>query len=341
MTCYHPATLLLYEDIRGNKKTRYFANRDNNLIPSFNHDDLKFDNSQGFFDTYKFVKEYSVPCGKCIGCQLDRARDWSQRLMAEYKSSVNAYFITLTYDDEHLPKSNQLQKKEAQFFVKSLKDYFRKHFNFYGIKYYLVGEYGSSSWRPHYHLIVYNLPLDLKDFELLGLKAPEKKFLFRLQEKEKCSSGLLYSSIFLNKMWNKGINRVGQVSAESCAYVARYCNKKISRDYDIKEALKEINFQPEFMLCSKNLGKKWYLDNANNLLDNHLKITFNGKIVGLPRYFKKYVVGEDDPRVKFETLKNEIHSSNTKWSQFGDKNEILKQCEDIKIQDSKKLKRKN
>lgn len=340
MACYHPATLLLYEDIRGNKKTRFYSNRDMNLVPLSYHEPLKIENPRGFFDVYNFVKEYSVPCGKCVGCQKDRAKVWSMRLMAEYKTSINAYFITLTYDEEHLPKNNQVNKKELQKFFKSLKDFYRYNFNYFGIRYFAVGEYGSNSWRPHYHFIVYNIPLDSTDFELFNIKVPKNDFLFRLREREQSSSGVLFESLFLRKLWNKGINRIGRVSIESCSYVARYCNKKINRDIDIKKALESINFQPEFMICSKNLGKNWYLQNTENLLNNNLKMTFQGKIVGVPRYFKEYcLTNEEKERAKKIVDKNSIAGADSYRSKNCDHNQDLALKESLAIQDSKKLHR--
>nr|QJB21625.1 MAG: replication initiator protein [Microvirus sp.] len=91
-----------------------------------------------------------VPCGKCINCIQRKRAEWSFRLLQELKISERATFLTLTYSDEYLPKTRQLEKKKLQLFFK------RVRVTQKAIKYYAVGEYGTKNKRPHYHAIVYN-----------------------------------------------------------------------------------------------------------------------------------------------------------------------------------------
>lgn len=84
----------------------------------------------------------------------------------------NNYFITLTYDDDHVPykyvgdengeaiKINELIRRDLTLFLKKLRiDYQRKN-NHIGIRYYASGEYGDRTYRPHFHILLFNCPID-------------------------------------------------------------------------------------------------------------------------------------------------------------------------------------
>lgn len=97
-----------------------------------------------------------VPCGKCGFCVKKAIEAWCLRIYHEIEYSSSAYFLTLTYSDEHLPKDGQLVKEDLQLFFRLLR---RKN---PGIRYFAVGEYGTEKGRPHYHAVVFNLvDLDL------------------------------------------------------------------------------------------------------------------------------------------------------------------------------------
>lgn len=101
----------------------------------------------------------TVPCGRCSHCLKTRIQDWVFRLKQEKKVSKNAYFVTLTYDDQHIPQNNgyyTLNKRHTQLFMKKLR-YNQAKLTDDKIRYYLVGEYGSKTQRPHYHAIMFNL----------------------------------------------------------------------------------------------------------------------------------------------------------------------------------------
>lgn len=95
-----------------------------------------------------------VPCGKCAFCIKKRIDGWCLRIGHEMDVSSNAFFITLTYNDENLPQNGELSKRDLQLFIKRLRKINP------GIRYYAVGEYGTDLKRPHYHAIIFNL-LDL------------------------------------------------------------------------------------------------------------------------------------------------------------------------------------
>lgn len=93
----------------------------------------------------------SVPCGKCAFCLKKAIDAWCLRLAHEMEDSSSAFFITLTYDDVHIPTHHELSKRDATLFIKRLRN--RNP----GIRYFLVGEYGSKGLRPHYHAVIFNL----------------------------------------------------------------------------------------------------------------------------------------------------------------------------------------
>lgn len=123
----------------------------------------------------RYVKDkqgsiHAVPCGQCVECLKKRRRDWSFRLVQEWRDAAMAHFITLTYDDEHMPDGASLSKRDLQLFMKRL----RKRYSGLNIRYYVAGEYGPTTNRPHYHGIFYNLPDDMDEVYLSVLKAWQK-----------------------------------------------------------------------------------------------------------------------------------------------------------------------
>jgi len=145
-----------------------------------------------------------IPCGQCIGCRLDKAREWCVRLTHEQKLHNRSAFLTLTKKD---PGDGSLSKLELQNFIKRL-----RHHTGDGLRYYGVGEYGSKLGRPHYHLLLLNY-----DF-------PDKK----LWQPGKRENEYLYRSPLLETLWTFGHSSIGECTPDSIAYVARYVTKKIT-----------------------------------------------------------------------------------------------------------------
>ena len=130
----------------------------------------------------------SFPCGKCLACLTNRRRDWVVRLKYELKNSSSALFLTLTYDEEHIPE-NGVNKEDVQRFLKRL----RKGVPDFKLRYFLVSEYGSHTERAHYHMILFNYPIT-KDYA------------------QKISSH-----------WQAGFVHIGSVTGASIGYCAKYC----------------------------------------------------------------------------------------------------------------------
>lgn len=176
-----------------------------------------------------------VPCGKCLSCRCDYSREWSNRMILELKDHDKAIFVTLTYNNDNLPMTDDgyptLCKRDVQLFLKRL----RKHYDGITIRYYLAGEYGSRTNRPHYHAIIYGIGLtDFTDLDYRGTNEIGSPF---------------YTSPTLEKIWSHGFVLFSDVTWRTCNYVARYVLKKQAQIDDVDG----IATRP-FNLSSRNPG---------------------------------------------------------------------------------------
>ena len=217
-----------------------------------------------------FLDKISMPvrCGKCLECSADISREWSYRLSCELSTSYNALFITLTYADEYL-SSNNLIKRDLQLYLKRL----RKKLQGRKIKYFACGEYGNKGYRPHYHLIIFNVTWS-------------------------------DSQIIIDSWNNQGIVDIAPVETGSLNYVAGYVNKKIYDDYDY-----ELNgFVAPFRVMSKNLGKEFCLRHYDQLKLNY-GYYFNGKLYPFPRYYRLLLGFTSDNEYYMNYLKKKADDS--------------------------------
>ena len=221
-----------------------------------------------------FEKFVSVPCGMCRECLTQRARDWSFRIMKECEIHDDNWFITLTYDDEHIPKNMMLDKNAISSFNKNLKSALRyagfdSTFRFYG-----VGEYGGQTARPHYHVIYFGLPI------------PDLKFVTKTKD-----GNLIFDSDFIKKVWDNGFITIEGVSIGSACYVARYCDKKKRLNKLEKAVLEEKGIVPEFSRMSNRPGiGAHFLDTAIDKFNNGIFNSYiNGKSYSFPMYYNKKI----------------------------------------------------
>ena len=225
---------------------------------------------------YNSVKNLSLPCGQCIGCRLERSRQWAMRCMHEAQLHENNCFITLTYDNTHLPSDGSLHYKDFQLFIKRL----RKKFGIYRIRYYMAGEYGENFGRPHFHACIFG-----HDFH-------DKKLWRRSS-----SGSMLYRSQDLELLWPFGYSSIGDVNFESAAYVARYIMKKVT-GHNSKQHYTQTDLEtgeittrkPEFnkMSLKPGIGYDWYKKYKNDVYP-HDYIIIKGKKVKPPKFYdKKY-----------------------------------------------------
>ena len=227
-----------------------------------------------------------LPCGQCMGCRIERSRQWAIRCVHEAQLHKENCFITLTYSPEFLPEDGTLVKKHFQDFMKRLRKRFCKYSDepllppgtpfrhdlgnrcLNPIRFFACGEYGKKLSRPHYHAI------------LFGFDFPDKE-LFCVRNGER-----LYISKALQELWPYGISSIGSVSFESCAYVARYCTKKITG----KKAKEHYGDRlPEFTLMSRRPGiaAQWIEEFSDDVYPHDFVVTSKGKKVRTPRYYDK------------------------------------------------------
>lgn len=213
--------------------------------------------------------DYFIPCGKCLGCRGDQARDWGIRCYHESQMHDQNAFLTLTYDDEHIV--DKINPYDPRMFIKRL----RKQLNT-PIRYFLCGEYGEKTKRPHYHAIIFG-----NDFR-------GGRYTFSINKQ-------LYGNKKLDEIWGKGTITIGPVTSSSAMYTAGYCAKKIG-DSDT------------FALQSRRppIGMPWvrkYHDNIRRLES----IQIDGNRYPLPRVYLNWLAGIDTfEHIKENLAKNAI-----------------------------------
>lgn len=231
-----------------------------------------------------------LPCGKCLDCRLAYARDWANRCIVEALQFTDNYFLTITYDNANIRNAVDfntgevldhgiLYKADMVQFLKSLRLHWSRKYDHDNIRFFLAGEYGDTTMRPHYHMIAFNLPLfDLKRY------------------KESPLGDLYYTSEELNKIWHKGYIVVGSLTRQSAAYTARYCLKKIK---DAQVMWSKLNLTSEFTNCSRRpgIGRDWYEKNKNKLFTQgfvSLSDGENGFRLYPGRYYKRLYKDENE-----------------------------------------------
>jgi len=206
-------------------------------------------------------KALSLPCGRCIGCRLERSRQWAVRLVHENKMHESSCFLTLTYDEDHLPGDGSISVSACQDFMKRL----RSRIAPIKVRFFLCGEYGEKLGRPHYHLI------------LFGYDFPDK---VKLEEKD---GKILYSSEMLDDIWGNGGCRIGEVTFDSAAYVANYATKKITG------AKAQEHYQgrkPEFLLMSRRPGiGRGFIERFMSDVYPSDEVIVKGREARPPRYY--------------------------------------------------------
>jgi len=227
-----------------------------------------------------------IACGQCIGCRLERSRQWAIRCHHEASLHDKNSFVTLTYNDENLPEDGSLSIRHFQLFMKRLR---KKHGT--GIRFYGCGEYGEKLGRPHYHVCLFNFD------------PPDKKLFKETRGKR------LYTSDDLDQVWGKGFTLTGDVTFQSAAYVARYITKKITglgaeHHYEtFSPKTGEIySKKPEFTTMSRRpgIGKKW-LDTYKSDVFDYDFVIINDTKMRAPRYYdQQYEISDPED---FELLK--------------------------------------
>lgn len=302
MTCFHPITAW--------KNT--VAHLD---IPAKDYYALK----KVSFKPVKGRQKIEIPCGHCIGCKLDKASDWATRCHLETKNWDNNCFITLTYNQNHLPISHKglatLKLRDLQTFFKRLRYHEKGKQGWininnleheFPIRYFACGEYGPTHGRPHYHAIIFNWkPKDLKFY------------------KNNKHGDPMYTSKSLQSIWGKGFVIIEDVNFHTAGYVAQYTLKKAGAPTKKREYTGEIHFieriderngkkfmfaantikkekkdkEDEFIVMSRavGIGRLYWEENKEKVKRNSGVFIKLDTVVWrpVPKYFKKIWEKED------------------------------------------------
>lgn len=233
-----------------------------------------------------------LPCGHCAGCKLSASSSWANRMEMELPYHKNAWFLTLTYDNEHVPWSYNsglgvdmgtgevmvenltLNYEDMQGFWKRLRrniDY-HKRGDSKNLMYFQCGEYGGQTHRPHYHAIVYDLPIK-----------PEE-----LKEYKRKNGAVYYNVDWITKIWGMGHVVIAPAEWKAMAYTARYTTKKVY-GRESKKYYEEMGILPERcnMSLKPAIGARYYEEHKDEIYRKDKIQLKNGKVCKPPRYFDK------------------------------------------------------
>lgn len=321
MSCYHPITAY---DISspGERKELVFS-----LSKALEHG---------------APRSLQLPCRQCVGCRLDYSRQWANRCMLELSYHKSSFFLTLTYDDVHLPRSfaadpgtgeilspsAPLVKRDFQLFMKRLRKNTGQKLRFMA-----AGEYGEQSFRPHYHAIVFGLELS----DLVPYKHSRQGYQY-------------WNSETLNKCWTddqgnlKGYIVAGAVTWDTCAYVARYIMKK-QMGPEAKASYDALGLTPEFSLMSRRPGlARQYYDDHPEIWDFekiNISTPQGGRSFAHPAYLRHlFEIDEPERAAEFSEKRRLSAMRNVeKKKRLTDKqySDILLTEEELKIKRIKSL----
>ena len=258
------------------------------------------DGSGVFFKHIEDCEEIQLPCGSCIGCRLEKSRQWAVRMMHEAQMHDENSFITLTYRPKDLPDDGSIHIEHYQDFMKR----FRARISPRRVRFFHCGEYGEvcrsckssrrdcrceQFWkglgRPHYHAIIF------------GFGFPDK-LIYKTMDGNR-----YYTSNFLDDVWGNGYCIVGDVTFNSCAYVARYVTKKMNGEkaldhyWEMDDRTGEMRaITPEYATMSRGsggtdaifkggLGSGWW-DKWGAEVEHNDSVVFEGREMKPPRFYE-------------------------------------------------------
>lgn len=267
MPCHYPVSCYRLADKSGNSDRIVFA-----LVKGMN-----------------VVSEFKIPCGQCVGCKTERARQWAVRCVHEASLWKSNSVVTLTYNDAHIPDGNCLDYSHFQLFMKRLRKKFCHYLPKKGmsgpyrtVRFFMCGEYGDSFGRPHFHAALFNVFFD-----------------DRVYFKTTPAGTRLYTSKTLDGLWcdrndvSFGFATVGDLDARSAGYIARYTMKKRFGHgsdefykYTDVETGEVLEKDKEFVRMSlkPGIGSGFYSKWFNDIYPHDL-VVVNGVAQKPPRYY--------------------------------------------------------
>jgi len=294
MSCYKPLIRLYNPNDREQSGRVYSLARFSQLCgKQLKYEDLMYN-----------PKVMLIPCGQCIGCRIRQREDWTTRIELEARNypKEEVWFITLTYDDDHVPgvivKTGEIMRKvqytwkpgekrpssvqvllyeDIQKFLKRLRKAYRGK-----LRYFVAGEYGEQTARPHYHMILYGWrPTDLEN-------------LYKIHHNG------YYTSKWLENLWGMGQIQIAQAVPETYRYVAGYVTKKMYEiDGKKANAYYELGQTKPFacMSLKPGLGDHYYQEHKAEIWRQGYIQCTNGKKAQIPRYYEKQMEAENPQRL--------------------------------------------
>lgn len=207
--------------------------------------------------------EIQLACGQCLGCRLRRSQDWALRIMHEAQMWKENCFVTLTYDDAHLPVSGSLRYSDFQSFMRRLRRAYPNK-----VRFFMCGEYGALKSRAHYHACLFNV--SFSDLKVIGRSG---------------SGALFYTSPTLAKLWRFGHVSVQPLNSSTAAYCAKYIVDKVTGDDAPEHYGARV---PEFCRCSlkPGIGEAWYRKYGRDVYAHDVAV-LDGRAVCAPKYYDK------------------------------------------------------
>lgn len=241
-----------------------------------------------------------MPCRKCPECYAQMRSAWISRACAEAQLHDKMLYLTLTYDEDNVPvkkfanddgeflQHQVLCYRDFQLFMKSL----RKKFSDIKIRFFMCGEYGGITHRPHYHAILYGLSiLDLPDLEYY---------------QDNDNGNPLYLSETMQTIWKRGLCVLGDCAVQTVAYVAGYVAGKMSPSGSTAWLQQFPEFR-SFVRSSLSLGREWFEDNIDHFrtIDDYKLLPF----------------GEDSVRIKLTDNWKRLYEESTVYGSKFDREE--------------------
>lgn len=237
---------------------------------------IVFRMADGFVD-----RPIDIPCGSCVGCQLEKARRWAVRCTHEASLHAENSFVTLTYSPEKVPPNASLRPEDFVRFMKRLRH------KRPGVRFFQCGEYGAKLGRPHHHAL------------LFGCGWPDQVEL---------KQGLFVSQE-LSELWPYGYSSIGQVTFESAGYVARYAMKKVRGPDAAAHYGQKV---PEYLTMSRRpgIGRGW-IDKYESDVYPSDEVVMNGARMRPPRYYDDTVARRRPDLVeRCKSARREAHERN-------------------------------
>jgi len=227
------------------------------------------------------LQTLALPCGKCLPCRKTTQAQWLFRLEQDLKQAESAYFVTLTYNEKYLPITptgfpTLNYKQDVQSFIKRLRRYHDKY-NTKPISYFVVGEYGTNNYRPHYHLIIYNAVEKYirKAWQQLNLVTREREVIGQVD--------------------------IGTVTSSSIQYCLNYTDKDKNKPTGWKDS------DDEFRIMSKGIGSSYigtHLYRKNRNMD-YVALS-NGSKIAMPKYYTNKALSDVERQVRGKQISQKL-----------------------------------